>query len=136
MEAPRVGVKLELQLLAYATATATQDPSHVCSLCHSSQQLQILNPLSKARDRTCNVMVPSWIRFRCTMTGTLTSPFFNDSFSFQSMLSVVLFQGLLQSDSALSVESLWSVFLQIIFELDGKNYTSITWVSNKTTLKK
>ena len=29
---------------------------------HSSQQRQILNPLSKARDRTCNLMVPSQIR--------------------------------------------------------------------------
>ena len=28
---PRLGVELELQLLAYARATATQDPSHVCS---------------------------------------------------------------------------------------------------------
>ena len=30
--------------------TATQDPSHVCNLHHSSQQHGILNPLSKARD--------------------------------------------------------------------------------------
>ena len=29
MEVPRVGVKLELQLLAHATATATWDPSCV-----------------------------------------------------------------------------------------------------------
>ena len=36
MEVPRLGVKLELQLLA--TATATLDPSHVCDLHHSSQQ--------------------------------------------------------------------------------------------------
>jgi len=28
-------------------------------LYHSSQQLQILNPLSKARDQTPNLMVPS-----------------------------------------------------------------------------
>ena len=32
MEAPRLGVKLELQLPAYATATATPDLSHVCNL--------------------------------------------------------------------------------------------------------
>ena len=31
---------------------------------------QILNPLSKARDRTRNLMVPSQIRFCCTTTGT------------------------------------------------------------------
>ena len=30
-----------------------------------SWQCQILNPLSKVRDRTCNLMVPSWIRFCC-----------------------------------------------------------------------
>ena len=29
---------------------------------HSSRQHQILHPLSKARDRTRNLMVPSWIR--------------------------------------------------------------------------
>ena len=53
MEIPRLGVKSELQLLAYATATATRDPSHVCDLHTSSWQSQILNPLNKARDRTC-----------------------------------------------------------------------------------
>ena len=48
-EIPRLGVKLELQPPAYS-ATATWDLSHVCNLYHSSQQRQILNPLSKARD--------------------------------------------------------------------------------------
>ena len=52
MEVPRLGVESELQLPAYATATATQDPSHICNLYHSSQQHQILNPLSEARYRT------------------------------------------------------------------------------------
>ena len=59
MEVPRVGVKSELQLLAYATATATPDPSYVCDQYHSSQQHQILNPLSKARDQTCVLMAAS-----------------------------------------------------------------------------
>ena len=53
MEVPRIGVELELQPLAYTTATATRELSHVCDLHHSSEQCQILNPLSKARDRTC-----------------------------------------------------------------------------------
>ena len=35
-EVPRLGVKLELQLLAYTTATATQDPSCFCDLHPSS----------------------------------------------------------------------------------------------------
>ena len=43
-------------------ATATQDPSHVCNLHHSSQQRWIPNPLSEARDRTRNLMIPSQIR--------------------------------------------------------------------------
>ena len=38
MEVPRLGIQSELQLLAYATATATSDPSRVCGLHHSSQQ--------------------------------------------------------------------------------------------------
>ena len=60
MEIPRLGVKLELQLLAYATATATRDPSHICNLHHSSWQRQILNPLSKARDQAQVLMDTSW----------------------------------------------------------------------------
>jgi len=60
MEIPRLGVELELQLPAYdATATATRDPSHVCTLHHSSWQHRILNPLSEARDQTCVLMDPS-----------------------------------------------------------------------------
>ena len=51
MEVPRLGVELELQLLAYTIATARQDPSHVCDPHLSSWQCWILNPLSKARDR-------------------------------------------------------------------------------------
>ena len=50
MEVPRLGVESELQLSAYTTATATWDPSHICDLHHSSQQCQILNPQSQARD--------------------------------------------------------------------------------------
>ena len=39
MEVPRRGVRSELQLPAYTTATATPDSSLVCDLHHSSQQL-------------------------------------------------------------------------------------------------
>ena len=52
MEVPRLGGHLELQLPAYTTATASADLSHACNPHHGSQQRQILNPLSKARDRT------------------------------------------------------------------------------------
>ena len=66
MEVPRLGVKSELQLLVYATATATPDLSHVRDLHHSSPQRQILNPLSKARDWTRILMDTSWVHFCCT----------------------------------------------------------------------
>ena len=32
MEVPRLGVLLELELLVYTTATATPDPSSICTL--------------------------------------------------------------------------------------------------------
>ena len=50
MEVPRLGVKSELQVKAYITATAMQDPSQIFDLHESPQQCWILNPMSKARD--------------------------------------------------------------------------------------
>ena len=50
MEVPRLGVELELELPAYTTATAMQDPNCVFDLHHSSRQHRILNPLIEARD--------------------------------------------------------------------------------------
>ena len=70
IEVPRLGVEPELQLLAYTTATATQDLSCFCDLNHSSGQHQIPNPLSEARDRTHILIDTSQIRFHCTMTMT------------------------------------------------------------------
>ena len=91
MDVARLGVKLELRLLVYATAKATWDLSHICDLHFSSWQCQIqamsaiytaangsaksLNQLSEARDGTRNLMVPSQIHFRCTTTGTPSSHF-------------------------------------------------------------
>ena len=43
-ESSQAWVKSDLQLPAYATSTAMQDPNHICDLHHSSQQCQILNP--------------------------------------------------------------------------------------------
>ena len=40
----------------------------------SSQQGRILNPLSKAKDQTNNLMVPSWTHFCCT---TMRTPIVN-----------------------------------------------------------
>ena len=88
MEVPRLGVKSELLLLAYATATATWDPSHIFDQHHSSQKCQILNRLSKARDRTHNLMVPCWIRFCCATMGTPKFYLFKKNLEFKKFSGV------------------------------------------------
>ena len=70
MEVARLGVESQIQLPAYTTAITRSDPSRICDLHICSQQRQILNPLSGARDRTRNLMVPSQICFRCATAGT------------------------------------------------------------------
>ena len=65
MEFSRLGVESELQPQANTTATAMQDPSWVCNLHHSSQQGQILNPLSEHL-----LMDTSQICFCCAAVGT------------------------------------------------------------------
>ena len=70
MKVPRLGIRSELQLPAYATATATQDPSHICDLHHWSQQRWILNPLSKARGWTHILMGISHVCYRWATMGT------------------------------------------------------------------
>ena len=62
MDVPRLGVKLALQLLVYATAKAMQGLSRVCDLHDSSQQGGILNPLSESRDQTHTLMDTCWVR--------------------------------------------------------------------------
>ena len=46
-EVPRLGVQLELQLPAYTTAIAMQDPSRTCDLHHSSWQCWTLTELGQ-----------------------------------------------------------------------------------------
>ena len=70
-EVPRLGVKSELQVPAYATATAMPDQSHVCDLHHSSQQCWIFNPLSEARDRTRVLIGPIWVYY---LWATMETP--------------------------------------------------------------
>ena len=60
MEVPRLGVQMELP--AYTTATATQDPSCKGDLPHSSRQRWILNPLIEVRDQTPILMEASRVR--------------------------------------------------------------------------
>ena len=52
MEVPSLGLKLELQLLAYSTATALLDANCIFDLHHSSWNTGSFNPLRKARDQT------------------------------------------------------------------------------------
>ena len=74
MEVPRPGVKSELQLLANATATAAPDPSLIFDLHPSSQQQQILNPLSEAKDQTRVLMDTSWVHYHWATIGTPKPP--------------------------------------------------------------
>ena len=76
IEVPRLGVKSELQLPAYATATATQDLSRISDLHHRSQQHRILNPLMGPGIESAS----SWIlvRFVSTETGTPESFFYRN----------------------------------------------------------
>ena len=75
MEVPSLGVSSELLLPAYGRVTATPDLSCIGDLHHSSWQPRILNLLSEARDRTCNLLVPSWIRFHCATMGNTWTDF-------------------------------------------------------------
>ena len=49
------------QIKVATFSLATHDPSCFCNLCHSSQQCQILNPLSEARDWTHILTDTSWV---------------------------------------------------------------------------
>ena len=72
MDVPRLGVRPELQLPVYTTATATQGPSHGCDPHHTSRQHWIPNPPSEAMNRNCILMDTSWAHLRCAPTGTLS----------------------------------------------------------------
>ena len=61
---------------AYATATATPDPSHVCNIYHSSWQCQILNPLSEARYQTSILIDTSRVRNALSHYGNFPGAFF------------------------------------------------------------
>ena len=86
MEVLRIGVQSELQLLAYATATAPSDLSCICNLYHSSWKHWILNPLSKTTSHTHNLMVPSRIHFCAPRQQLHTQHFLVVLEGFQSTL--------------------------------------------------
>ena len=60
IEVPRLGVELELQLLAYTIVIATPDLNFVLDLHLSSQQPWVLNQLNEARDQIHILTDPSW----------------------------------------------------------------------------
>ena len=70
MEVPRLGVKSQFQLPAYASATATPDLSLFCDLHCSSWQCGILNPLNGARYQTCILMDISRVHYCWATPGT------------------------------------------------------------------
>ena len=73
MEVPRLGVESELQLSAYAMATAIAmpDPSLIWDPHCSLQQHRILNPLSRARDRSHVLIDTSQVCYPWATIGTL-----------------------------------------------------------------
>ena len=86
MEISSLGVESELQVPAKSTATATQDPGRISDLNHSSQQRQISDPLSKARDLIGILMDTSRICLHCATTGAHRTK----SFKYIHMKSTIL----------------------------------------------
>ena len=80
MEVPRLGVKLELQLLASVSATAVQGSKPHLPLTTQLMAMPVLNPLSEARDGTHILMDTSWVCYCWATTETpvphLLYPFF------------------------------------------------------------
>ena len=67
MDVPRLGVKSDL---AYTTAIATWDLSHIYKPHHSLWECWIPNPLSEARDWTHILLDTIWVHFRWATMGT------------------------------------------------------------------
>ena len=88
---------------------------------HSLWQHWILNPLSEARDRTCNLMVPSRILFCCAMMGTPLMTVFRQSFP-QLLVSIFYyFSSTLVLEHVKFKSSFWSSNCSSVV----KNSTSI-----------
>ena len=94
-----------------------RDPSHICDLHHSSRQCRILNPLSKARDRTHNLMVSSQIRFRRAMMGTHSLLKYSNFSKF--FPSVLVCSGLILSDMW------WALSICSFIFLISKNFLEL-----------
>ena len=140
------------QLLAYATAT--QDPSCVCDLHHSSQQCRILNPRSEARDQTHVLMGTSWVRYPWGTRGTpsflfstcmsylyileimpLSSELFATIFSHCIGSLLVLFMVLFAVQKLVSsIRSRWFICLIYIALIDWTKKTFVQFMSENVLL--
>ena len=69
MEVPRLGVESELQLLAYTTVTAVQNPSLILHLRPIPQLMTMPDPQPIGRGQGLNLDT-SWIIFCCATMGT------------------------------------------------------------------
>ena len=67
------------------------------SLHHSLWQCRILNPLSEARDWTCNLVVPSQIHFCCITRGTPSAVNFSIAPHMDIFHTILTFQFILNS---------------------------------------
>ena len=78
MEVLRLGVKSELQLLAYATATATSTLDQAASATYTTAHgsASSFNPLSEARDGTCILMDTSQVLNPLSHNGNSLIPQF------------------------------------------------------------
>ena len=70
MEVPRLGVKLELQLLTSTTATAMQHPSWSAAYTTDQSSARSFNPVSKAEGKTFIPMDTSQVRYHWATMGT------------------------------------------------------------------
>ena len=69
------------------------DLSHICDLHHSSQQRQIPDPLSKARDRMHILMDTSRIRFHCATVGIPFTQILKVAFHIQLLQNIGYISG-------------------------------------------
>ena len=80
MEVPTLGVKSELWLPVYTTATAMWDLSHICDPHRSSQQSQTLNPLSETRIEPIPHGYSSGLQPAGATMGTPSTCFYQSNF--------------------------------------------------------
>ena len=132
MEVPRLRVQLEP---AYATVIATRDPSCICNLYHSSQQCWILNPLSKARDWTCNLMVPSQIHSSLSHVGNSYVFLNKHKISFTSLWDTGLGLGILPSSKEMDSPSFYVSSLAKKIQSSFSLWNSHLYPPNILTLK-